>query len=215
MKHICWVLLLAAWTEPKPTMDSRYVAAVKKAAHDYLAWHRVDEWPNIAPDLCRAPSGTDFGKPSEARLSAADDGPHAKKLYYLWASDRGLYVDAKRDIPVGFSIVKESFAAKPSKAPPSSIFAKPGWRLEMGYLPPIRWAKTASGDWLETGERKDLYVMTKVGDQPGADDGWIYGTVAPDGTVTSAGRVATCMGCHDEAATRERLFGLAQVSPHQ
>jgi hypothetical protein len=50
--------------------------------------------------------------------------------------------------------------------------------------------------------------MVKVGDEPGSDAGWIYGTVAPDGTVTSAGRVANCMGCHTSDARRERLFGL-------
>jgi hypothetical protein len=41
-----------------------------------------------------------------------------------------------------------------------------------------------------------------------AHAGWVYGTVAPDGTVTSAGRVASCMGCHTPSAKHERLFGL-------
>ena len=56
--------------------------------------------------------------------------------------------------------------------------------------------------------------MTKVGAKDGADDGWVYGTVAVDGSVTSAGRVASCMGCHDESATHERLFGLAPPPKH-
>ena len=44
---------------------------------------------------------------------------------------------------------------------------------------------------------------------PGADDGWVYGTVSADGkTVTSAGRVASCMKCHETRPTR--LFGLKQ-----
>ena len=42
---------------------------------------------------------------------------------------------------------------------------------------------------------------------PGTDEGWIYGTVAPDGTVTSAGLVESCMECHD-SAPHERLFGV-------
>jgi len=45
-------------------------------------------------------------------------------------------------------------------------------------------------------------------DTPGTDDGFVYGTVTPDNKrVTSAGRVARCMGCHDNAP-HERLFGL-------
>jgi hypothetical protein len=35
----------------------------------------------------------------------------------------------------------------------------------------------------------------------------VYGTVAADGTVTGAGRIASCMGCHADAP-HERLFGL-------
>ena len=45
----------------------------------------------------------------------------------------------------------------------------------------------------------------------GTDNGWVYGTVTSDGkTVTSAGRVATCMNCHKEAK-HDRLFGLVPV----
>jgi hypothetical protein len=45
---------------------------------------------------------------------------------------------------------------------------------------------------------------------PGTDAGWVYGTVTPDGKqVTSAGRVESCMGCHQDAP-HDRLFGLAK-----
>ena len=67
---------------------------------------------------------------------------------------------------------------------------------------------TDDGHHYKVGAAKDLYVVAKVGDRDGSDHGWIYGTVATDGTVTSAGRVQSCMGCHEDA-TRERLFGLA------
>jgi hypothetical protein len=43
---------------------------------------------------------------------------------------------------------------------------------------------------------------------PDTDAGWVYATVTPDGQVTSAGRVASCMGCHETSATHERLFGV-------
>jgi hypothetical protein len=45
---------------------------------------------------------------------------------------------------------------------------------------------------------------------PGTDEGWVYGTVTADGkTVTSAGRVASRMKCHQEAP-HDRLFGLKE-----
>lgn len=192
--------------ETAPELDARHVAAIRAAATAYRAWGRVDERPNLAPELCRAPLPADYGAPSHVRLSAAADAPHGRKLYYLWASDRGRYLDADHEVPVGFTIVKESFAARPTQpapAPPPPESASGAGR----DLPPIDWLVTDRGERLATGERRDLYVMAKVGDRPGADAGWIYGTVAPDGAVTSAGRVASCMGCHADA-TRERLFGL-------
>ena len=45
---------------------------------------------------------------------------------------------------------------------------------------------------------------------PGTDEGWVYGTVTPDGQqVTSAGRVESCMMCH-QGAPHDRLFGLPE-----
>jgi hypothetical protein len=55
-----------------------------------------------------------------------------------------------------------------------------------------------------------IYVMLKVQEgTPGTDAGWLYGTVTAEGEVTSAGRVASCMGCH-VTAHHERLFGLGR-----
>ncbi len=46
-----------------------------------------------------------------------------------------------------------------------------------------------------------------------ADEGWGYGTISVDRkTVSSAGRVASCMRCHD-SAPHGRLFGLKDLSP--
>ena len=203
-------LLLATTAYAEP--DARHVDAIRTAATAYKAWRRVDERPNLAPILCRSPLPSDYGAPSHVRMSAADDAPHGRKLYYLWASDKKLYIDSKSTLPVGFTIVKESFDAVASKAPHAAPSQAPDEQRDLrqviGDLPPIDSMVTDKGERLTTGKRKDLYIMTKVGDQPGSDAGWIYGTVAPDGTVTSAGRVANCMGCHVESATHERLFGL-------
>jgi len=52
-----------------------------------------------------------------------------------------------------------------------------------------------------------LFMMIKTGDAD-SDAGWIYATTTPDGTtVTSAGKIASCMECH-QGAKRDRMFGL-------
>jgi len=210
--HRALALTLLFATTAYAGPDTRHVAAIRTAATAYKQWGRVDERPNLAPILCRSPLPADYGAPSHVRMSAADDAPHGRKLYYLWASDKKLYIDSKSTLPVGFTIVKESFDAVASKAPHAAPSQAPDEQRDLrqviGDLPPIDSMVTDKGERLTTGKRKDLYIMTKVGDQPGSDAGWIYGTVAPDGTVTSAGRVANCMGCHVESATHERLFGL-------
>jgi len=43
---------------------------------------------------------------------------------------------------------------------------------------------------------------------PDTDAGWVYATVTAAGQVTAAGRVASCMGCHETSATHERLYGV-------
>src|SRR6185369_1499142 len=137
------------------------------AAKGFAAWGRVDHRPNIAPGLCRAPTPADYGASSHVRMSAAERGPHGKKLYYLWASDKATYLDPARDVPVGFSIVKESFEAVPVDADhPAATANTPGVRWPTPPAP-ITWMLTPQGDKLTTGARKDLFVMAKVGDQPG------------------------------------------------
>jgi len=188
--------------------DERFVATIRTAAGAYAKWGRVDERPNIAPGLCRMPTRSDYGEASHARLSLAPDGPHGTKLYYLWASQRGAYLalnaKTKPAIPNGFTIVKQSFVA--TSTPPAKSRAA---RSVIGVgltSAPVGWIETDRGRMF-TGEPAGLYVMTKVGKADGTDDGWVYGTVSATGEVTSAGRVESCMGCH-EAAAHDRLFGL-------
>jgi hypothetical protein len=212
---------------PAADLDERFVAPLLSAAREYANWGRVDELPNLAPELCRAPMGLDYGYPSHARLSRDAESPHGRKLYYLFAGNeraaRDRYLglgrpDGSRDaVPVGFTIVKQSWttkvvpvaaAANPSNPAPEGIAA--GMDLVSSDPPtPIDFVEH-EGQRLKTHMQADLYVMKKVGppETPGTDLGWIYGTLTADGTkVTSAGRVEQCMGCH-EVAPHERLFGL-------
>jgi len=177
-------------------------ALMRAAARHYPEWGRVDERPAVAPTRCAAQAS--LGKASTPRLS--DAGPHKKKLYYLWASDRAAYLALSApdaSVPVGFTIVKEAFVALPfdGKA-----------RHEghgVGAPEPRDWLALADGTKLQTGKHSALFVMTKVGPREGTDAGWLYGTVAPSGKVTSVGRIDSCMGCH-ESAPHDRLFGLRE-----
>jgi hypothetical protein len=184
----------ASLTSASASIDPRFTSAVREAARQYQTWGRVDDQPRLAPALCAAPFGGP--QPSHIRLSAAGAGPHHNKLYFLWASDRDLYLNHQPPGP-GFAVVKEAFAAV--LAPTVGASA----------ADPARTLVTSAGQHLAAGERRDLFVMTKLAESDGTDEGWVYGTVAVDGRVTSAGRVAECMGCHDANGTQGRLFGLA------
>jgi hypothetical protein len=177
-------------------------AHLQRAAASYEQWGRVDEHPALAPTMCAAPVDAK-ARPAQLRRSAAGGGGHGQKLYYLWASDRELYLNDKRArVPAGFTIVKQSFAAEPATATAAAAAG----------ADPHAAVRLPDGSALVAGAAADLFVMIKLSDDTAAsppaetDAGWIYGTVAPSGRVTSAGRVASCMRCHERIA--DRLFGL-------
>jgi hypothetical protein len=170
---------------PAAPGDAAAAATIRAAAERYEAWGRVDDLPRQAPQLCAAPGPV---RKDPLRVSAATEGPHGTKLYYLYANDRGAYLNL--DVKVGFQIVKRSYAAVPSTS--------------AGHP-----AVEIAGQQMMAGDETGLFVMAKVG-TPDSDAGWIYGTTTRDGKVTSAGRVATCMGCHEDAR-RDRLFGVRIV----
>ena len=184
-------------------IDPALAAIVRDTAVAYAEWGRVDEQPRQAPTDCAPPTGSPEGRASRVRVSAAEDGPHGAKLYFLYASDRDAYLNHRAG--VGFKIVKEAFQAVPATAAPHAA------RPSADYVrapPPIR-TVDVDGKPMTTGAPTGLFVMAKVG-TPDSDAGWIYGTTAPDGTVTSAGRVTSCMGCHEDAPS-DRLFGVRIV----
>jgi hypothetical protein len=201
-------------------LDEASAATLREAVRDYLAWGRVDERPNVAPVLCRAPLPRDYGAASQVRLSRGDAAEHGRKLYFLFAGPlelggRNRYTELGKpggasELPIGFTVVKQSWTAEPGPAPaPASPTNQPNAILTIDPPPPVTTLEH-EGRQLHTGEPRELFVMTKIGapDTPGTDRGWIYGTLTPDGqTATSAGRVERCMSCH-EHADHERLFGL-------
>jgi hypothetical protein len=217
--HRFALVAILVTTAHAETLDARFVPAIRAAAQGYAKWGRVDERPNIAPGLCRAPMPGDYGSTGDVRLTRADDdSPHGKKLYYLYASARTAYlglVAKDAPLPVGFAIVKQSWtprsASKAEIDERERVAREHERTLQMSerYVQSGRSWVVADGHYLVADKQRDLFVMTKVGAGNGTDAGWVYGTVAPDGSVTSAGRVTRCMGCH-EAASHERLFGLAK-----
>ena len=139
------------------------VTLVRSIADRYIDYGKVDDVARAAPAMC-----ADVSSIPQPRTSAAADGPHMGKRYFLYASDRAAYL-AHGPVKPGFAVVKQAYA--PDK---HGIDA--------------------------------LFVMARV-DSKASDAGWIYGTVNREGTVTSAGRVESCMGCHVDAP-HGRLFGL-------
>jgi hypothetical protein len=128
-----------------------------------------------------APGMCAMPPPPKARLSASQDtSSHGKKVYYLFAKDRDQYYKNEAPKP-GQVVVKESWY------PAAEVNGNPAASEKQG----------------------GLFIMMKLDPKsPGSDNGWVYGTVTSDGkTVTSAGRVQSCMGCH-VSATNDRLFGL-------
>lgn len=176
--------------------------ALREIAQGHAGFTRADgTW--WAPTLCKAPP------PLQAERSLASaSSPHGQKIYTLHIFDFDAYVKDTRTTvgkdsrlgPFGEplrgatqAIVKASFAPTTKQAE-----ANPG----------IGSVKSADGTVTYAGAPRDLFIMykPKLGSRT-TDQGWLYGTVTADGkTVTSAGLVGSCMGCH-EKAPHGRLFG--------
>jgi hypothetical protein len=143
----------------------------------------------------------------KARMSQATTGGHARKLYSLFAKDRAAYTRASLEGAApsapGQTIVKESYH------PQLLTDAEQKEILEKGtHSRPVPEGVAGGGNFEPYARDGDkmylasklvaLYIMQKKAPgTPATDAGWIYGTVTPEGEVTSAGRVASCMGCHD------------------
>jgi hypothetical protein len=100
---------------------------------------------------------------------------------------------------IGQTLVKESWQA---------LDAAPGRATEATARYRMPLTAVVDGKQYHAGDRHGLFVMHKLAaDTAGTDQGWIYGTVDRDGVVTAAGRIASCMRCHQDAS-EDRRFGL-------
>ena len=179
--------------------DAALAAHVSAVAAAYRTYGRVDDQrPSWSPTNCRLPS------PGRGRFSDSDDdATHGSKLYYLYAKDGDEYRHMSPAAgAVGQALVKEAFAPVATEIDQAPYFVVD----DASGMP----FAVRDGVTYRPGDAHGLFVMVRVDPStPGTDDGWIYGTVEPDGTVTGAGRLASCMDCHTEAP-HGRLFGLPE-----
>lgn len=167
-------------------IDPRFESRLREiATHHNLEFSLVIGGVRWAPELCLAPP-----MPTSA---AAAGTPHGQKMYYLFVKDADAYAEAARQAqPVGQAIVKQSWI------PEEVTDATQRTRAEV----------ERGGKKYRAGRQADLFIMYKEEpDTEGTDQGWVYGTMTPDGQrVTSAGRVAACVECH-KSAKPDHLFG--------
>jgi len=199
--------------EKKEENDARFHSLLLAVAKSYPDYGRVEDVLRFAPTLCKAPP------PVAARLSASKDaGTHGQKLYFLYAWDAASYLKSPRTdhykqvrTPPEYEkkkaeqvLVKQSWTCVPIEKEKADEAEKKAEGDEKS-----RFLLRKDGELFKAGDRKDLFIMVKLdAGVEGTDAGWVYGTVSPDGkSVTSSGRVASCMACHEKAGAG-RLFGL-------
>jgi hypothetical protein len=176
-------------------VDPAFAERALAIAARYTEWGRVDDELRWAPWLCRIPL------PGVARMSASDHAAtHGQKLYSVFVKNRDAY-------PAGPSadqvVVKESWTAEVVS---QAYEPEKDRRFDGGdhFYPYAR----KDGVVYRAAERAGLYIMFKVDPAtPNTDAGWVYATITAAGQLTAAGRVDSCMRCHQEAKY-DRLFGV-------
>src|SRR5437764_84094 len=197
------VLLAACWgmtsARPAPAPapgEPPFHDALKRIAVDYRDYGRVDDEMRWAPYLCRGPM------PGVAHVSASkDDSTHGRKLYSLFVKDRRSYLGlgTKKPVPVGQVIVKQSWVPeevddgpmgkadgqRPTRWPPREqvIVTPPRGKTKEFFSGDHFWPYASrEGKLYKASKQADLFIMTKLDPSTsGTDEGWVYGTVTPDG----------------------------------
>ena len=141
--------------------DLRHVSTV------YKAWGPFDGFLRTAVVYCAAP-----GKGPVRYSQSTDSETHGNKLYYVYAKLRDSYSpDPKGKTQIGQVLVKETWLPEETKQVEKSNAGK---ALKI-HTP---------------GKPAGLFIMMKLDPKtPDTDEGWVYGTVSVEGTVTSSGKV--------------------------
>jgi len=195
-----------------PPDTERFAPRVLAAIADYGKLARVSDLPNWSPLDCRAPP-----VPGPFVSASEDRDSHGRKLYFLYVRDADAY-RGKSKIRAGDEHWSNTVTPPVDPAPVGQLIVKEAWHpvLETGAAPEAKRGyglpdthAQLDGKLYARGAQAELFVMLKLDPQtPDTDRGWVYATVAPDRrTVTAAGRIASCMGCHVDAA-HDRQFGI-------
>lgn len=207
----------AAGSEPAPPVEidqQQLEADLLAIGASYQEFGRLDDEGRWAPWLCRMP------RPASGRISTPEEGPgHGRKLYTLYAKDAQAYAGfpaSFQELPASLNdfeqvIVKESFRPVPYEGefdPEQPMAALRDWgpqRLQPAERDGQLWA---------AGERTGLFVMYRPpAGTAGTDAGWFYGVLGADGErIEQAGRIESCMQCHEQAGPT-RLFGWEGEAP--
>ena len=168
---------------------------LRELAAAYPSYQRVDDELHWAPYLCRQP------EPSHPRRSASMNlDTHGRKLYYVFAKDRDAYLSRNAKTPAisGQVVIKEAWEV--AEVPATTTYD--------ATVSPVRYLRE-DGKLFFAKQITSLFIMYRTAAAtPDTDNGWVYGTISADGqTITSSGRVQSCMGCHVKAP-HERLFGI-------
>ena len=195
--------------EPAKSEDDKpFHKELLQVAKDYKTWGRVDDEARFGLLDCRMP------EPAKAHVSASKDAnTHGQKLYSLFAKEQFAYWALKgtTTVAVGQVVVKESWLAeeikdaKPGKTDRKSIIVEGTGKTADHFYP----FATKDGKVFKATKPTGLFIMMKLDPKtPDTDEGWVYGTVSADlKTVTAAGKIESCMKCHQDAKN-DRLFGL-------
>jgi hypothetical protein len=176
-----------------------FAAQALAIAGEYTAWGRVDDELRWAPFLCRQPL-PGIARPSESH----DSTTHGQKLYSVFVKHHDAYPNGPYEDQV---VVKQSWTAE-LVSTPDAAFSPGSYRAEPDAGDHFYPYAEGDGGVYRAAAPAGLFVMFRLDPAtPDTDEGWVYATVSTSGEVTSAGRVASCMGCH-ESATHERLFGV-------
>ena len=174
---------------------------LKDIAQTYRDFERVSSVPRVSRIDCDRPYQSILS-PTPMKSAAPAGTPHGTKYYFVFAKFPDRYAPLAAYQDVGQILVKEAW---PSREVADGTTTHP-------RVAPHTEQNSVNGELPghASAGRPELFILLKLDpDTPGTDEGWVYATVAPTGpSVTSAGRVGTCMECHQQAPN-DRVFGLA------
>jgi hypothetical protein len=208
-------------SSPAPTAASPFEEKLLAIAQSYEEYGRLDLTARWAPAAC-APAVWAPPAPEPRFSASGDGGTHGRKLYYLFVKELPKDTPDPEDYTrgdqsaVGQVIVKEAWVPEEAKddgkplEPVKRTVQVGGKPRADEFLPYAR----KDGRLYHAKEKAALFIMMKLDPKtPDTDAGWVYATATPDGKkLTGAGRIESCMGCH-QTAPHDRLFGLAKQPP--